>query len=454
MSEVQPVRENKMGVMPIPKLLFGMALPIMASMLIQALYNIVDSMFVARISEDALTAVTLVFPVQNLMIAFATGTGVGINALLSRRLGEKRPEEASRVANTGLLLACIIGVIFGVLGALFTRFYFTAQVDIPAIIEHGVDYMSIVTVCSIGLFVEIMTERLLQATGRTMLTMYVQGTGAILNIILDPILIFGWFGLPAMGTAGAALATVIGQILAACLGIYLNIRHNPEIKLSVRQMRFDPKLVREVYAIGFPSIIMTGIGSVMHYLMNQILLGFVATAATVFGAFFKLNSFVFMPVFGINNAVVPIVSYNYGARNRGRIIETIKIACLAGIVIMTLGWAVFFFMPQHLLMLFDASPAMLEIGIPAFKIISWTFILAGFSVVASSVFQALGKSVYSMMVTISRQIVVLIPSAYLLSLTGVLQNVWYSYILAEFACVAASIFFMIRALRLLKDFPQ
>ena len=331
-------QENKMGTMPVKKLIFNMALPLIISMLIQALYNIVDSIFVSRISEDAFTAVSLVFPIQNLMIAFATGTGVGMNALLSRRLGEKNREGAEAVANVGLLLAICSGVAFALFGLFGTGLFFSMQKGIsPVIAEYGSQYLSIVCIGSVGIFVEITAERMLQGTGQTLITMYIQGVGAILNIILDPILIFGLLGLPAMGVRGAAYATIIGQLVAAALGVILNQKHNSDIRIDLKKMRFDLPLIGEIYAIGFPSILMTAIGSVTTYLMNQILLVFSTTAAAVYGALFKLNSFVFMPIFGLNNAVVPIVAYNYGAQNRGRIRQATRTSMITAVTIMLLG---------------------------------------------------------------------------------------------------------------------
>lgn len=452
MPENSIPKENKMGAMPVPKLLLNMSLPLIASMLVQALYNIVDSIFVAQLCEDALTAVSLAFPVQNLMIAFATGTGVGVNALLSRRLGQRKPEEAGRVANVGILLAVCTSLLFAVVGFFFSRFYFTSQTDILPIVEYGADYLSIVTIFSIGLFIQIAIERILQGTGRAMLTMLTQLVGAIINIVLDPIMIFGYFGVPAMGVKGAALATVIGQILGAILGLILNHVHNTDFKLRLREMRFRWDIIREVYAIGFPSILMVAIGSVMNYLMNRILLAFVSTAAAVFGVYYKLNSLAFMPLFGLTNGVVPIVAYNYGAKDRARIQQTVRLAMIFGTVIMAIGFALFQLLPGQLLQLFNASPDMLTIGIPAMRILSWPFWLVGINIVSSSVFQALGKSVYSLIISFCRQLVVLIPVAYLLSLTGNLEAVWYSFLIAEFVCLALSILFLKKVMHLLDDF--
>lgn len=454
MAENQIPKENKMGVMPVPKLLFNMSLPLIASMLVQALYNIVDSIFVAQLCEDALTAVSLAFPVQNLMIAFATGTGVGVNALLSRRLGQHQPEEAGKIANVGILLAVCTSLLFALLGGFLSKAYFASQVDIAPIVEYGTDYLSIVTVFSMGLFIAIMVERILQGTGRAMLTMITQGVGAIINIVLDPILIFGYLGFPALGVKGAAIATVAGQLLGAVLGIILNHCNNTDFKLRLRAMCFDWTIIRGVYGIGFPSILMVAIGSLMNFLMNQILLSFVSTAAAVFGIYYKVNSLAFMPLFGITNAVVPIVSYNYGARSRSRIRQTVRLSMIFGTAIMGLGFALFQIIPGELLTLFNASEDMLAIGIPAMLILSWPFWFVGFNIVSSSVFQALGRSVYSLIISFCRQIVVLIPAAYLLSLSGNLQSVWYSFLIAEVVCFVLSMIFLKKVFHRLDDFDE
>ena len=349
-------QENKMGTMPVKKLIFNMALPLIISMLIQALYNIVDSIFVSRISEDAFTAVSLVFPIQNLMIAFATGTGVGMNALLSRRLGEKNREGAEAVANVGLLLAICSGVVFALFGLFGTGLFFSMQKGIsPVIAEYGSQYLSIVCIGSVGIFVEITAERMLQGTGQTLITMYIQGVGAILNIILDPILIFGLLGLPAMGVRGAAYATIIGQLVAAALGVILNQKHNSDIRIDLKKMRFDLPLIGEIYAIGFPSILMVGIGSLTNYLMNRILMAFTSTAVALYGAYFKLQSFFFMPVFGLNNGIVPIVGYNYGARKKERIYRTIRYGVLYAVCILAVGLLLFEAIPGVLLQAFSPS---------------------------------------------------------------------------------------------------
>ena len=436
--------ENKMGVMPIPKLLITMSLPMMISMLIQAFYNIVDSMFVAQLSEDALTAVSLAFPIQSLMIAIAAGTGVGINALLSRNLGEKDFKGADRAAKNGVFLALVSCIIFAILGVSGSHFFFAIQTDYQQIVDYGTQYLSIITFFSVGIFLQITFERLLQSTGRTIYNMITQGTGAIINIILDPILIFGWFGLPRLEVVGAALATIIGQIIALSMSIFFNHTKNKEINLSMRHFRPHKRTISVIYKVGIPSIIMQSIGSVMTFGMNKILLMFSSTAAAVFGVYFKLQSFIFMPVFGLNNGMVPIIAYNYGAGKKDRLIKTIKLSIAYAVVLMLIGFAVFQIFPAQLFALFEASETMLSIGIPALRIISISFLLAGFSIVCSSVFQALGNGVYSMFVSIARQLVVLLPVAYLLSLSGSVTNVWWAFPIAELMAVLLSSFFMYR----------
>ena len=441
------VQENKMGIMPIPKLLISMSLPMIASMLVQALYNIVDSMFVAQLNEGALTAVSLVFPVQNLMIAVASGSGVGINALLSRSLGEKKLDQANKIASNGVFLALVSSLVFAVIGIFCSRLFFAAQTTDAQIVEYGTQYMSIITIASIGIFLQVTYERLLQSTGKTFFNMITQGTGAIINIILDPILIFGWFGLPAMGVTGAALATVIGQFCASILAVYFHNKHNAEIIVRARGFKIDKETIVSIYKIGVPSILMQSIGSVTTFCMNNILLMFSATAATVFGVYFKLQSFIFMPLFGLTNGMIPIVAYNYGARNKKRIYNTISISMLIAIIIMSIGLLVFQTLPATLLGLFDASEQMLAIGIPALRIISVSFIFAGYSIISSSVFQALGNGVYSLAVSVARQLVVIIPVAFLFAKFFGLNMVWWAYPIAEIASVAGCTFFLRRIIK-------
>lgn len=442
MAEMQ--KENKMGTMPINKLLITMALPMIISMLVMALYNIVDSIFVARICEDALTAVSMAFPVQNLMIAIASGTGVGMNALLSRSLGAKQQEQANHAARNGVFLAICSYLVFLLFGLTACGLFFRSQTDNPAIIQYGMTYMEICSVLSFGLFIQMVFERILQATGRTIFTMCTQGLGAIINIILDPILIFGLFGAPKLGIAGAAIATVAGQIIAACLAIFFNLKCNPDIHLNFRGFRPNGKIIRRIYAVGVPSILMMSISSVMVYGMNCILIAFTSTATAVFGVYYKLQSFIFMPIFGMNNGMVPIIAYNYGACKPDRIKKTMKLAMTYAEVIMLIGFIAFHVIPQPLLSMFSASEQMMALGVPALKILSWSYLVAGLCIISSSVFQALGNGVYSLLVSFGRQLVVLLPAAYLLSLTGNVDMVWWSFPIAEVASVLLSALFMLR----------
>lgn len=430
--------------MPVNKLLISMAAPMMLSMLIQALYNIVDSIYVARIEEYALTAVSLAFPLQNLMISVGVGIGVGINAWLSKHLGEKQFEQANRVAMNGLFLEVVSYLIFLVIGLTVIEPFLLSQTDIPEIIEYGKTYLRICLCCSFGLFTQLACERLLMATGRTVFSMVTQTTGAIVNIVLDPILIFGYFGLPAMGMAGAAWATVIGQIAGAVMALLLNLFKNPDIKLKIRGFKPQFEVIRRILSVGIPSIIMASVGSVMTFLMNKILMGFSSTATTVFGVYFKLQSFAFMPVFGLNNGMVPILAYNYGAKRKDRMMEVIKRAMLYAVCIMVVCMAVFQLIPDQLLLLFDASENMLAMGVPALRLISLSYIFAGICVVSGSVFQALGNGVYSMFVSVARQLLILIPVAWLLSLTGRLELVWLAFPIAELASIGTSAFFLRR----------
>ena len=435
-------QENKMGVMPVNRLILTMSLPMILSMLVQALYNIVDSMFVSRLSENALTAVSLAFPAQNLMIAVATGTGVGVNAALSRSLGERNFDRANKIADHAVFLAIASYAVFAVLGLFFSRQFFLWQTDIEEIVDQGTDYLRICTLFSFGLFLEIACERLLQSTGKTIYSMYTQGLGAIINIIFDPIMIFGLFGFPKMGVAGAAAATVFGQILAAVLGIFLNKTRNQEIHVSFRGFRPNSEIIRHIYSVGITSIIMSSIGSVMTFGMNKILIGFTSTATAVFGVYFKLQSFVFMPVFGLNNGTVPIIAYNYGAAKPDRILKTLKLAICYAVGIMLIGFAVFQLLPDKLLLIFEASENMLSIGVPALRIISVSFLFAGYCIVCSSMFQALGHGLLSLLVSVFRQLLVLLPSAFLLSKIGGLDLVWYSFPIAEICSIFFSTYFL------------
>lgn len=438
---MEQTKENKMGTMPVNKLLVTMSLPMVISMIVQALYNIVDSIFVSRLSEDALTAVSMAFPMQNLMISVAVGTGVGINAMLSRALGEKKFEAANKTAENGIFIEVLGYVLFLLIGIFVTKPFFLAQAGAGDIANMGIEYTRICLLMSFGIFMQIGFERILQSTGRTIFTMITQSTGAIINIILDPILIFGLFGMPKMGVAGAAIATVTGQICAAILAITFNLTKNPDVHISFKGFKPQIIFVKNILSVGIPSIIMSSVGSAMTFGMNKILITFSSTAVAVFGVYFKLNSFVFMPVFGLNNGMVPIVSYNYGAQNKKRLTKTIKLAIMYAVCIMFIGIMLFQFIPDVLLRLFDASDHMLEIGIPALRVISLSFAFAGICIVISSSQQALGHGFLSMMISITRQLIILLPSAYILAKFGGIHAVWWSFNIAEIASLTLSLLF-------------
>ena len=439
--------ENRMGTQPIGPLLASMAIPMMISMLVQALYNVVDSIFVSRLSENALNAVSLAFPLQNLMIAVGGGTTMGINTLLSRSLGAKRQESADRAANTGIFLSLCSALLFALIGIFCSRPFFLAQTDVAEIVNYGTAYGQICLGCSFGIFCQFCFERLLQSTGRTKFAMYTQMMGAVINIILDPILIFGLFGFPRMEVAGAAAATVIGQITAAVAGLVINLKFNKDIHIRLRDIRWHTRTATEIYRVGIPSIIMQSIGSVMTFGLNKILISFTTTATAVFGAYFKLQSFIFMPTFGLNNGMVPIIAYNYGAKKMDRVKKTVKLTILTAICILLLGFAAFELIPGVLLSFFNASGDMLAIGIPALRIIGTHYLLAGFCIIAGSVCQAIGNPVYSLIVSVCRQLVVLLPAAWLLAQTGNLNMVWLAFPIAELVSLILSAIFLKRTMR-------
>ena len=448
----QPAAENKMGVMPVNSLLLNMSIPIMISMLVQAFYNVVDSYFVSQISQDALNAVSLAFPVQNLMIAVSVGTGVGFNALLSRSLGQGDRDKVNRAALNGLFLIVLSSLVFMILGLTCSRLFYAVQTDIEGIVSYGTDYLTVVCGASLGLFTAVAMERMLQATGRTFYTMISQAVGAVANIILDPILIFGLGPFPRMEVAGAALATVLGQFLGCGVGLFFNLTRNPEVKLSLKGFRPHGRTIREIYSVGAPSIVMQSIGSVMVFGMNQILLdAFNDTATAVFGVYFKLQSFFFMPVFGLNNGMVPIVSYNYGARKPERIVKTIRLSVCYATALMVIGCIVFHVFPAQLLDLFKSEQEtggdLIAIGVPALQTISLSWLLAGFVIVCSSVFQALNHGMFSLIISLVRQLVVLLPTAFLLSRFFPLEVVWLAFPVAELFSCAMGAFFLYRVYR-------
>ena len=446
-SNAPDLRENKMGVMPVGRLLMNMALPMILSMLVQALYNVVDSVYVSQVSESAVTALSLAFPVQNLLIGFAVGIGVGVNSLLSKSLGQKDQQMANKTAGNGILLILIAAAIFMIFGMTASRPYFAMQSKVAQTVEGGTAYLSICCVFCLGVFVEVLGERLLQSTGRTVYTMITQGVGAVINIVLDPILIHGRFGLPAMGVAGAAVATVIGQWVAAILAVIFNLKCNPEVHFGLRYIKPNLKIIRAILTVGVPSIIMNGIGSILNFGMNQILQSFMETATSVFGIYFKLQSFFLMPLFGINNATISIIAYNYGAQKPERITKTLKFACVAALALMCTGTLVFQLLPELLLDMFNPSEEFLSMGISALRIISINFPVAAVCIALGASFQALGNGMYATIISLCRQLIVLLPVAFLLSLSGNVNLVWLSFPIAEVVSLALTVTFFVRIYR-------
>ena len=437
---MQPVQENKMGVKPIPTLVLSMSFPIMLSMLVQALYNIVDSMFVSHYSQQALTAVTLAFPMQNLLIAVSVGTSVGVNSLLSRKLGAKDISAARKAAGNGLTLSVISWGFFALLGLFFSKTFVEFFSNDPELIAMGNQYISICLIFSLGLFIDITCERILQGTGDTFHPMIIQSTGAIVNIILDPILIFGLFGMPRMGVMGAAIATVFAQHVSAAIAIYY-VRRNKEIVLKKASFRLEKQTVKDIYAVGIPTIIMQAIGTILITSLNKILIGFSTSAVAVFGIYFRLQSFIFMPVFGLNTGMIPVIGYNYGARKPKRITATIKVGLIVAVTIMGIGTALFILFPHILLSWFNATPEMIEIGIVAMQRISLGFTLAGVSIVLIALFQGMGYGYLSMINSVTRQLVFLLPAAYLLGRFVGLDALWYSFFIAEIASFSLTLYF-------------
>ena len=436
------LNSKRMGEMDEGKLLLTLAVPMILSMLVQALYNIVDSIYVASVSEDCLTALSLVFPAQNIMIGLATGTGVGVSTLISRALGRKDPEHASRVAGSAIFLCLCCWALMALFGIFGTEWFINTQTNDPVIRKYAITYMKIIAIGSLFVYFQVCFERFLQSTGLTKYSMWTQMAGAVTNIILDPFFIFGWCGLPAMGTAGAAIATVIGQAVGTALGLFFHLRRNKEIKLNLKYVAPDFRIIGNIYKIGFPSILMMCIGSITNYTMNRILIGFTSTAVAVYGAYFKVQSFFFMPVFGVNNGLIPILGYNYGARKRERIYRTIKFGVLYAAVFMVTGCIIFELIPNVLLSIFSPSKEMLAIGVPALRRIALHFPIASFCIVAGSACQALDKSFFSLITSCMRQLIALLPSAYLLSLTGNVDNIWWCFLIAEFMSLICSVFFL------------
>ena len=441
-------RENRMGTEPVGQVLRSMAIPMMISMLVQALYNVVDSIYVSRLGEDALNAVSLAFPLQNLLIGFGTGTGLGMNALLSRYLGAKRQDLADRAANTGVFLSVASFIVFAIVGATLSGPFFRTLTDVESIVTQGTEYATVCLTFSFGIFLQFCFERMLQATGRAKLSMITQTTGAIINIILDPILIFGLLGMPKLGVKGAAIATVTGQIVSAGMALSMNLKRNPDVHLMISEILHPVgSMIREIYQIAFPSILMMSIGSVLNFVLNKILIAFTTTATAVYGAYFKLQSFIFMPVFGLNNAMIPLISYNFGAKKKERVIGTFRLSVTIAACIMACGTLIFELFPQTLLGFFNASEDMLAIGVPALRIIGTHFVFAAICIISSSVCQAIGNPTHSLITSICRQIVVLLPAAWLLSKTGRLELVWLAFPIAEIVSLTLSLIFLKKTLR-------
>lgn len=440
-------KENKMGTMPEGKLLVNMSVPIMISMLVQALYNVVDSWFVSMVSTDAFAAVTLAFPIQLLMISVSVGTGVGVNSLISRRLGEERFKQADAAAENGIFLCILSSIVFAIFGLFFSEIFIGSFTTNPNVLKMGTDYLRICTIFSFGIFVQVAMERIMQATGNSFYNMIVQGTGAIINIVLDPIFIFGLFGMPKLGAMGAAIATVIGQIVAMAFGLYVNIKKNDKININMFKFRPSLKITKEIYAVGIPSMVMQSITSVLTIGLNKVLMTFSQSAVSVYGAYFKLQSFIFMPVFGLTNGMIPIIGYNYGAKNKKRILKTIKLGLIVSVLIMLVGMISFQIVPDRLLLIFNADAEMIEIGIPALRIISTSFVFAGISIVYSCVFQAVGKAGYSLIISIIRQLLVILPVAYIMAKILGLSFVWTAFPIAEFIALIMSIIMYLRLYR-------
>ncbi|RGB78174.1 MATE family efflux transporter [Anaerococcus nagyae] len=432
MEDIQ-VNENKLGTMPIDKLLLEMAIPMVISMLVQSIYNIVDSMFVAQLSEDALTAVSLAFPVQNILIAFGVGIGVGSSALLSRFLGENNRERVGSVAIHGIVIAGITYVVFALLGLLFTKNYALHQGQNPVVTEYTKEYLYIVTIFSIGIFFQTLAEKLLQATSLTKYTMITQMSGAILNIILDPILIFGLFGFPRLEVKGAAIATVIGQVFGAIVGFYFNKNKNHDIKFTSKRFKFHGDIVKQIFWIGLPTIVMNTIGSLVVFALNTILKNFGSSAIASYGVMFKFQSFAFLPVFGISNALTTIVSYNYGAKKKDRIKESIGLSIKSSFVLMAIAVVIMWLFPKQLLAMFNATDNMVEIGVPMMRIVSLSYLVAVPAIVSvGGVFQSLGNWQIAIFQSFLRQFIILIPIFNLLSKIGSLNVAWWAFFIAEF----------------------
>lgn len=440
-------KTQKMGTAPILSLIFSMSLPAMFSMLVQSMYNIVDSIFVAQLGESALTAVSLAFPLQNLLIAVGVGTGVGLNSIISRRLGEHNEESASRTASHGIFLAICNSFVFVIFGFLFNRPFLQLFTEDPQVIQYGVDYLSVITTFCFGSMIQLALEKTIQSTGNMFYPMLIQLVGAITNIILDPIMIFGLFGFPALGVSGAAIATVIGQMVGMSLALYVVLRKNLAVKIHFKGFKPDMATIKNIYAVGLPSMVMQSIGSLLTTMINGILMSFSGAAVSVYGVYMKLQSFVMMPVFGLNQGLMPIMGYNYGAGNKKRLMQTLKYGTIIAACIMIAGTVVFMVFPVQMLQLFNASPDMMEIGVVALRTLSLSFLLASINIIFSTFFQALGNGVYSLIISVSRQLVIILPVAFFMAKFFGLDQVWLSMPIAEVVATVASIFMMRHVIR-------
>lgn len=439
--------ENKLGAMPIGRLLAVMSVPMMISFFIQALYNMVDSIFVAKISENALTAVSIAFPMQNIITAIGVGTGVGINALVPRYLGQGRQKDAEKIANVAVFLSAVYCVIFVLVGLFLVGPYYRLQTNVPEIVEGGIEYLSVVCIASFGAFFGQNFEKLLVATGNSFSAMVSQAAGAIFNIVFDPLLIFGIGPFPRMGITGAAVATVLGQIFAALLALTLALRKQHAVRLHLRAMPPDFRSLKDIYSVGIPSILTVGLGSAMSFCLNQIFLAFSTTATAVFGIWLKLQNFCYMPVFGLNNGTVPMISYNYGAGRMDRVHKTIRLALAVALVLMLALLVIFELFPLALLELFSASENMFAIGSVALRLTCLSLPFGATAVILSSSFQSLGHSRYTLTVNLCRQLIFMVPIAWLLSLTGRLEMVWLAVVLAEAMSMVLAIFLRRKMLR-------
>lgn len=446
-KQAEKVPTNKMGTEPVLKLIITMSLPAMFSMLVQGMYNIVDSMFVARVGNDAFTAISLALPIQMLMIAFSVGTGIGLNSLISRRLGAGKQEDADNAATHGIFLGLVTGLTFAIIGLIAIKPFFGMFTSDEAIYTMGCQYGFVVTFFSMGSFLEVYTEKIIQSTGNMLYPMVMQLIGAITNLILDPIMIFGLFGFPKLGVRGAAIATVTGQIIAMIFGLYILFNRNHGVNIHFKNFRPKLDIIKEIYKVGFPSIVMQSISSFLITALNGILINFSASAVNVLGIYYKVQSFIFMPLFGLCQGLMPIMGYNFGARNKKRLLDALKYGLTIAIAIMSLGTAVFMIFPSQLLAIFNANEEVLALGIPALRIVSLCFIGASVGIILSNTYQSVGNGLYSLIVSILRQAVIILPFAFIMSKFWGVTAVWMSFPVSEYIATSVSIVLMVRVYR-------